>query len=314
MKKVVINSLKITQVILLCLFSLSLSAQKIYFCRGYSEMGEPKGSSDTWPFSEKGTELVFLYNNGRTTFDFAAIFFLVEEKNTKETDKVEMKVYQNKSWEAKKYTFKKPGEYNVAVFGNNNIVLASGFVKIVAPEVKKVEVVKEIKAEENKELVKEEIKEKVVEMTAEKVEVVAEKTEKVEQEKISEKINILDTKEAKEVLYYDDIKVVFCEQLKEGKIVNEKTNFKMSDLGAYVEVVLQSGKPLNTDAITVDIWKKEKESNSYTEHAHEEEIKLSTKNKQVNFHHSFFKPGEYKISFFNDDSVWMTTGYVSITQ
>ncbi len=313
MKKVITKFLKFTPVILLCLVSFSLSAQKIYFCRGYSETGEPKGSTDTWAFSEKGTEVVFLYNNGKTTFDFSSIFFLVEEKGTKETEKIEMKVYQNKNWEAKKYLFKKLGEYTVTVFGSNNKILASGVVKIVSPVAKEAEKVKE------QEVVTEVKKEKEVaevkkEKELEKETVVAEKEKVViEAEKTPEKINILDTKEAKEVLYYDDVKVIFCEQVKEGKTVNEKTNFKMGDIGAYVEIVLESSKPLNTDIITVDIWKKEAD-NLYSEHTADQEIKLNGKIKQVNFHHSFFKPGDYKISFFSRDNVWITTGYVTVSK
>ncbi len=307
------TALRIFTVLSLCLVSFSLSAQKIYFCRGYSETGEPKGSADTWAFSEKGIEVVLLYNNGKTTFGFATIFFLVEEKTTKETEKIEMKVSQSRNWEAKKYTFKKAGEYTVSVFGNDNKILTSGTVKITAPQVKEIAVVKEEPVIEKKQ---EKEAEKITEKEVKKETVALPEKEKVivEPEKVPEQINILDTKEAKEVLYYDDVKVVFCEQLKEGKIVNEKTNFKMGDIGAYVEILLQSAKPLNTELITVDIWKKEAESNSFSEHADDQEIKISSKSKQVNFHHSFFKPGEYKISFFNHDNVWITTGYVTVSK
>lgn len=281
----------------LCLFSFSLSAQKLYFCKGYSETGEPKGVAEDWAFDGKGTEVTFLYNNGRTTFSFASLFFVVENSATKASDKVEFKVAQNRNWDAMKYTFKEAGYYSVSVFGNDNKLLAKSLIKVgetkakevVKPEVKKDAVSKEIINVEEKKI---EPKEPVAEV-------------KVEQQEQS--------KEVKEVLYYDDLKVIFCEQFKEGKIVNEKTNYKMSDLGAYVEIVLQSPKTLNTGSITVDIWKKETEGNSYSEHVDEQELKLDSKSKQINFHRSFFKPGEYKFSFFNDKAVWMTTGYVTVT-
>lgn len=282
----------------LCLFSFSLSAQKLYFCKGYSETGEPKGAAEDWAFDNKGTEVTLLYNNGKTTFSFASLFFVIENTGTKKTDKVEFKVAQNRNWDAMKYTFKETGYYSVSVFGNDNKLLAKNLIKIgetKAPEV--------IKAEVKKEAVSKEVI-NVEEKKTEPKEVVAEL--KVEQQQ--------ETKEVKEVLYYDELKVVFCEQMKEGKPVNEKNNFKMNDLGAYVEIVLQSPKTLNTGSITVDIWKKETEGNSFSEHVDEEELKLNSKDKQINFHRSFFKPGEYKFSFFNDNAVWMTTGYVTVTQ
>ncbi len=282
----------------LCLFSFSLSAQKLYFSKGYSETGEPKGVAEDWTFDSKGTEVTFLYNNGRTTFNFASLFFVIENTGTKKTDKVEFKVAQNRNWDATKYTFKEAGYYSVSVFGNDNKLLAKSLVKIGTPKTKET-----LKEEVKKEAVSKEIV-NVKQKKVEEKEVVAEV--KVEQQQ--------ESKDVKEVLYYDDLKVIFCEQVKEGKIVNEKTNYKMSDLGAYVEIVLQSPKTLNTGSITVDIWKKETEGNSYSEHVNEQELKLDSKSKQFNFHHSFFKPGDYKFSFFNDNAVWMTTGYVTVTQ
>lgn len=267
---------------LLCSFSLTLFAQQVYFCESYSQTGEPKGITDKWAFDKNGTEVVFLYNNGKTTFDFASIFFLVEEISSKETNKVEMKVYQNKNWEAKKYIFKKEGEYTVSVFGNDNKILASGKLQVGNP------VVKAQSAEQVKE------------------------TEKVDVKKSEP--SVLSSKEAKEVLYYDGIKVIFCEQFKDGKIINEKTDFKLGDIGTYVEIVLRDEKPLNTDVVMVDIWKKESEGSSFSEYIDDLEIKLNPKSKQVNFHRSFFKPGEYKVSFFNNKNVWMTTGYVTVSK
>ncbi len=286
----------------LCLFSFSVSAQKLYFCKGYTETGEPKGIAEDWAFDGKQTEVTFLYNNGKTTFSFASLFFVIENTSSKKTDKVEFKVAQNRNWDGMKYTFKETGYYSVSVFGNDNKLLAKNLIKIGETKAKEV-----LKSEVKPELKTEAVSKEVINVEEKKVEakeVVAEV--KVEQKQQS--------KEVKEVLYYDELKVVFCEQMKEGKPVNEKTNFKMSDLGAYVEIVLQSPKTLNTGIITVDIWKKETEGNSYSEHVDDQELKLNGKDKQINFHRSFFKPGEYKFSFFNDNAVWMTTGYVNVTK
>ncbi|MGE0635957.1 MAG: hypothetical protein AB7G44_10685 [Bacteroidia bacterium] len=280
----------------LWLFSFTVSAQKLYFCKGYSETGEPKGVAEDWAFDGKGTEVTFLYNNGKTTFSFASLFFVIENTATKKTDKVEFKVAQNRNWDATKYTFKEAGYYAVSVFGNDNKLLAKSLIKVGETKAKEV-----VKPEVKKEAVSKEVI-NVEETKAEPKELVAEV--KVEQQEQS--------KEVKEVLYYDELKVIFCEQMKEGKIVNEKTTFKMSDLGAYVEVVLQNTKALNTSVVTVDIWKKD--GDSYSEHVDEQELKLDSKSKQVNFHRSFFKPGDYKFSFFNDNGVWMSTGYVTVLQ
>jgi hypothetical protein len=280
----------------LCLFTLTASAQKLYFCKSYSETGEPKGVAEDWAFDGKGTEVTLLYNNGKTTFNFASLFFVIENTATKKADKIEFKVAQNRNWDAMKYTFKEVGYYGVSVFGNDNKLLAKSLIKIGETKAKEV-----VKAEVKTEAVSKEVI-NVEEKKTESKEVVAEL--KVEQQQ--------ESKEVKEVLYYDELKVVFCEQMKEGKPLNEKTVFKMSDLGAYVEVVLQNSKALNTSAITVDIWKKD--GDSYGEHVDEQELKLDSKSKQVNFHRSFFKPGDYKFSFFNDNGVWMTTGYVTVTQ
>jgi|GEM_PF-2662868 len=293
----------ITLVLLLFFFSISVSAQKIYFCKGYSDTGEPKGVSDNWTFDNKATEVYFLYNNGKTTFDFASVFFLVENKSNGTSDKVEFKVAQNRNWDAMKYTFKEAGQYIVSALGNENKLLAIAEIKV--GEIKTKEVVKEeIKKTET------EVKDVKKEKEVVQVEVKKEEPKEIIAEK---KAGQVDIKEVKDVLYYDELKVTFCEQMKGGEIINPKNDFKMSELGAYVEVVLQNTKPMNTDIINVDIWKKD-DGGTYNEYAGDKQIKLNKKNKQVNFHYSFFKPGEYKISFFNNDNVWMTTGYVSISR
>lgn len=277
----------------LCLFSFFVSAQKLYFCTGYSETGEPKGIAEDWAFDGKQTEVTFLYNNGRTTFNYASLFFVIENTSTKTSDKVEFKVAQNRNWDAIKYTFNEQGYYSVTVLGNDNKLLAKSLIKIGAPKAK--------------ELIKEQVKEDVISKEVENTE------EKITEPRVivaEIKSEQQESKEVKEVLYYDELKVIFCEQIKEGKPLNEKTNFKMSDLGVYVEVVLQNTKALNTSVITVDIWKKD--GDTYSEHVDEEQLKIDSKNKHVNFHRSFFKPGDYKFSFFSDSGVWMTTGYVTV--
>ena len=199
MRKVITTVFKLTTVTLLCLFSLSLSAQKLYFCKGYSETGEPKGAAEDWVFDSKGTEVTFLYNNGKTTFSFASLFFVIENTTAKKTDKIEFKVAQNRNWDAMKYTFKETGYYSVSVFGNDNKLLAKSLIKIGEPKAK--EVVKE------KEKIKEEVKDEVKKEEVKPIEikeVIAEKKE-----------SKLETKEAKEVLYYDNLKVIFCEQMKD---------------------------------------------------------------------------------------------------
>ena len=299
MGKVITTIIKQIPVILLCLFSFSVSAQKLYFCTDYSQTGEPKGVAEDWPLNANGTEVFFLYNNGKTTLDFTSLFFVIENKTNGKSDKVEFKVAQNRNWDVMKYTFKEAGMYSVSAFGKENKLLAKAVIKVGEPKATET-----VKTEPEKEELKKE--------EAKKEEVKKEEPKKEElKEVIAEPVKDKESAEVQEVLYYNDIKVIFCEQVKEGKIVNEKTSFKMTEPGTYVEIVLQCGKPLNTDVINVDVWKKD-QSNSYTEYVIDQEVKLDSKSRQVNFHHSFFKPGDYKISFFNNENVWMTSGYVSV--
>jgi hypothetical protein len=55
---------------LLWLFSFSVSAQKLYFCKGNSETGEPKGVAEDWAFDGKGTEVTLLVQQRKNNLQF----------------------------------------------------------------------------------------------------------------------------------------------------------------------------------------------------------------------------------------------------
>ncbi len=116
-----------------------------------------------------------------------------------------------------------------------------------------------------------------------------------------------------QTLKYEQSVLTFCEAYKEGKIQNPNTTFKLSGNGKYVEIVLNSDKAIDTDRIMVDVWKKKEEESSFNDHFDSKEFKADKSQKTIVFHYSFRKPGDYKISVFTKDFVWITSGYVSIT-
>ncbi len=109
-------------------------------------------------------------------------------------------------------------------------------------------------------------------------------------------------------------KIIFCEAFKEGRAQNEGTSFKIEGKGKYVEIILTSDKPLSTDKLMVDVWKKKNDDQSFNEHFDTKEFKTDKTKSTAVFHYSFRKPGDYKISIFNKEFVWINSGYVTITE
>lgn len=115
-------------------------------------------------------------------------------------------------------------------------------------------------------------------------------------------------------LKYEKCVLTFCESFKNGEFIHPGSNFKWTEKGKYIEIVLQSDTPIETDKIVMDVWKKKEGESVYSDHVDSKEVKVDrTKNTNV-FHYSFRKQGDYKISLFTKDIVWITSGYVSISQ
>lgn len=113
---------------------------------------------------------------------------------------------------------------------------------------------------------------------------------------------------------YNKAEIYFRELSKDGKPLKDGNEYKLESKGKYIEIVLVNGNELGTDKITIDVWKKSSSNNEYNEHVDAKEFKIDRKKNSVVMHFSFRKAGEYKISLFDSNFTWITSGYLKIVE
>lgn len=112
-------------------------------------------------------------------------------------------------------------------------------------------------------------------------------------------------------LFYDRIRLIFCQRVIAGKIINEKSYVSMSKDEGQIFVYLIGQTPFNTKRLHVDIWK-EKE-NSYEEQFIEsKKFRMKPEWADVFFRYKFKTPGNYKISIYNGDEVLIKSGFIKV--
>ncbi len=114
--------------------------------------------------------------------------------------------------------------------------------------------------------------------------------------------------------YYSNSKVVFCEEVKDNKPVNEATSFTIPKDGGYLTVQVDNGKALKTTQLIVDIYKKPKGGSDYTEFVETKRYDIKETWDRPYFSYTFYTKGEYKLAIYNADETWINTGYVTINQ
>ncbi len=117
---------------------------------------------------------------------------------------------------------------------------------------------------------------------------------------------------ADKTAYFALSRIAFGDGFKEGKLINEGNTFKVEGKGKYIAVLLSSNDSLGTTKLMMDVWKKRGDDQAYNEHIDAKEFKVDSKSKMANFHYSFRKPGDYKISVFTKDFVWINSAYIRI--
>lgn len=89
------------------------------------------------------------------------------------------------------------------------------------------------------------------------------------------------------------------------------TEFSIGSEGGFIFVVADNNpSALNTDQIIVDIWRKK--GSQYDDFVETKRYNITSTLDYTYFKYSFFEKGDYKISVYTKDQVWINTGYVTV--
>lgn len=112
--------------------------------------------------------------------------------------------------------------------------------------------------------------------------------------------------------YYENSKIIFCEEVKNNEPVNASTSFTIPSTGGSVTIQVNNGKALKTDKLIVDIYKKPSGGSDYTEFVETKRYDIETHWDRPYFSYTFSGPGEYKFSVYNADEVWINSATVTM--
>lgn len=112
--------------------------------------------------------------------------------------------------------------------------------------------------------------------------------------------------------YYSNSKIIFCEEVTDNAPVNASTSFIITSGGGSVTVQVDNGKAMKTTELIVDVYKKPSGGSDYTEFVETKRYDIKETWDRPYFDYMFSTPGEYKLSVYNGDEVWINSGTVSI--
>jgi hypothetical protein len=114
--------------------------------------------------------------------------------------------------------------------------------------------------------------------------------------------------------YYENCEVLFCEKvLVGGDPLGVKNSLSLSQEN-QIYVVLNNYKPLKTGKLLLDVWRKKNRSFDYDDYMFSKKYRLNPDWPDAYFKFIFEEPGEYKLSLYNENEVYIKSGYIIVYQ
>lgn len=303
--------------ILLTCLSLRVSAQEVTVGDFFNNLGTLRNPSKEWKTSSFPLKLVLMYNNGKTTINGNAMFFLITPAPEVGLPADEQKIVigQGRSWAAFKYDFTAPGSYTITTFDRLHAQLASTVITIEGP--KKVEVVPEPVKEVAVAKTPEKVEVKPTEAPVKKVELTKKELIENAPEPIFVESVIKEelTEEEKETIVFESFYIAFGRTVQSGMLQGQNEKFKGVPGGVTTEVLFSNNEGFGTELIAVEVWFKPLGAAAYDQHHSNLMVTIPKDAKQSNFKLLLRDRGSYKVSLYtgtSEDAVWIGSGYVSI--
>lgn len=111
--------------------------------------------------------------------------------------------------------------------------------------------------------------------------------------------------------YYINSKVKFCTDLDGNQLPkNPGEVFYISPTGSWIYIWIGNDKKLATTQLIVDIYKKK--NGEYDEFVETKYYDITSTWEDTHFKYTFYNTGDYKISVYTKENVWINSGYVTI--
>lgn len=309
----------------LLLLSVSAWAQKIVVSKDFNNLGSPYKEGYEWELPpDKPLVISFLYQQDKTIINHTSVIFKVECLTDAKVpiQRIRTQVGQGRSWVARRHDIDKPGTYRVSVFIDENKVFAqTEFV---------------VKGVRNppppppapKPVAQEKPKEKPKPAEPAKPEPKAEEPKPIQKIEMTA-ISPTAANVAQKDLDVDMLQPIFVEPIKEpipekfrfmyiahgrsvkaGMLTGQNEKFKLAEGGVDITTMFTNTEEFGIDKVTVRIWRKGRDAKDYAEVIAEKPMSISPAQTSVHTNYVYNRPGDYKVSIFDDQDKLIGTSYV----
>jgi|GEM_PF-1100041 len=297
----------------LLVLSASAWAQKIVVSKDFNNLGTPYKEGYEWELPpDKPLVISFLYQQDKTIINHTSVIFKVECLTDSKVpiQRIRTQVGQGRSWVARRHDIDKPGTYRVSVFIDETKVFAQTEfvvkgVRNPPPPPAPKPVVQEKPIEKPKPEPKPIQK---IEMTA-----VAPTTASVAQKDLDvDMLQPIFVEPVKEPIpeKFRFMYIAHGRSVKAGMLTGQNEKFKLAEGGVDITTMFTNTEEFGIDKVTVRIWRKGRDAKDYSEFIIEKPLSISPSQTSIHVNYVYNRPGDYKVSIFDDKDKHIGTSYV----
>lgn len=113
-------------------------------------------------------------------------------------------------------------------------------------------------------------------------------------------------------LYYEGSNMSFCEIVIDGRPINIRSVASLKVHGRVSYVFINNYRPLNTEKVLVQLWRRNPNSYEYDEFVESKKYRVKPDWDDTFFRYTFKAPGEYKMFVFNENELILANGFIKI--
>lgn len=290
----------------LYLINAPAAAQEVIVCKSQQD-GYPRGASTEWKVDSFPANLTLFYNHGKTTIDDRAVVFVIEPESglgiaSSETSVV---VSQGRNWVSATFSFERGGKYAISAYRSDRSILAATHIVMSGPE-------KQVRA--SAPVATTQTKDGAVATPVLNVSRDGERYEGPQQPPAT-KVAVAQPISAEEekTFRFDDVNIAFGTGIHGRKLEGVADRFTDAQARKGIVVQLSNPVPFSGTAVSMDIWRKSSEqAPDFDEMVVSSVVAVSPKAHTVHAPMTLFKKGDYKVSFFSSDMVWIGSAYLTV--
>ena len=303
-------SIKVERVLVFfLLLPFAASAQQVIVCKT-QQSGVPRESAIEWKVDSFPQELTLFYHNGKTTISERSLNFIIEPEKRLGLEPFEASIVvsQGRNWAATPFLFTRAGKYVISAYRADKTVMATTLISIDGPENQEVAVVTEAPV----------VKTEPAVSSPTVSGVATNRPDNVNQAQVQVapsapvQVAVELTAEEQKTLKFEEVNIAFGTGVSGRKLTAPGSAFTDVQTRKGIVVQLSNTKPFGVGSVAIDIWRKAPGASDFDEMIVNQTVNVNAKDYTVQAPITLYKKGEYKVSFFTPDFVWIGSAYLTV--